>query len=573
MKRLALVFLVLAIAVLIIFLLLRHKGAAPASGVATLLPADTTLLIHIPDVESNQEAWHRTNLYQLYREPAVQDFMRKPKAQLPQKSDLAEALRDSATLRIRDAFLATKSFDTLRLVGGFEFRCGEKEARSVIEQWKTRWLARGAQRSSVTYEKHIIETLTGQRLTLSSVMVGHRFLVATIADDLRALLDRLDGRSKGASLGSDQNFRAAMKQMPAQYAGLLYLQPKSLGQELVTLRAQSGRALPAGQQTLIEQMQSFSHATVFDGGKLRDIDFVAMPRLVDAKLTRDALGIASADTLLYLAMILNLRQQLAASSPPFSAAGITIDDWEAAFDHEISLLVEWPANDRMPVALATMTVRDSARAKKLVRTLATAYNWSSSPRGAAEFFVAPGTGSLPAMKAVAGLSEKRLAVALDIASVERAISPPANASSLASSATFRDVSQLVPEPPQQMFAWLDLGMVYSRLDATLRPLLQLSAALMPESASRFDLSKLPPAEAVTKHLSPIVASQVYINGGYRSESVGPVTLGQAAILGLGGYAGSMFWGKHGNISTGRKALPWVSAPSPSVTPATPAGSP
>jgi hypothetical protein len=146
------------------------------------------------------------------------------------------------------------------------------------------------------------------------------------------------------------------------------------------------------------------------------------------------------------------------------------------------------------------------------------------------------------MRLTGAVSGKRAGIGLDAASVERAVSPPAEGDRLESAAAFRGASRLVPEP-QQMFAWLDLPALYGRLDATLRPLVQLSAALMPDASGRFDMSKLPPAEVVTKHLSPVVASQSYVDGGYRSESVGTITLGQAAVLGMGGYVGWQFFQK------------------------------
>ncbi len=562
MKRVGLVLLVLAVAAAVIIMLaLRHKELAPAEGVATLLPADTALLIHIPDLESNRAAWQRTDLYQLYHEPAVQDFLRKPRTQLPKGGALTDAWRDAAALRVRDAFVATSTVDTLRLTGGLEFRCGEKEARDVIERWKQRWVAQGAQRSSVNHGKYQIDVLSAPRLTVASVMVDHRCFAATTVEDLNALLDRVDRRGRENRLDADKKFRAAMKQMPPDYAGLFYLQPKTLAQKLAALRAQSGRTIPAGQQTLIEQMESVAHAMMFDGRKLRDIDFVTMPRLVDAKLTRETLATAPADTLLYLALITNLRQQLASGigtqNATLSQAGVTPQDWDAAFGNEMSMLVDWPATARMPGAVATLALRDATRAKAIARALASASGWQSSTRGSTEYFTAPASG-LVLMRLVGAISDKRLAIGLDAASVERAMSTAPGANKLASSAAFRDGSHLVPEP-QQMFAWLDLAALYSRLDATLRPLLQISAALMPESSDRFDVTKLPPAETVTKHLSPVIASQSYVDGGYRTESVGPITLSQAAVLGMGGYVGSQLFYKHGDVPSGWRVTP---TPSP-----------
>jgi hypothetical protein len=47
---------------------------------------------------------------------------------------------------------------------------------------------------------------------------------------------------------------------------------------------------------------------------------------------------------------------------------------------------------------------------------------------------------------------------------------------------------------------------------------------MPSIADYVDVSKLPPPETVSKHLSPIVSSQRFEGDGNVTESVGPVTL-------------------------------------------------
>jgi len=70
-------------------------------------------------------------------------------------------------------------------------------------------------------------------------------------------------------------------------------------------------------------------------------------------------------------------------------------------------------------------------------------------------------------------------------------------------------------------------------------MLLMSAAFMPAISDYVDVGKLPPAEVVAKHLSLIVSSQRYERDGYITESVGPVTLSEAAI-GLGLPA--LLWG-------------------------------
>src|SRR5438105_1672075 len=580
MKRLLLVILLGAIAALTAYYIVRQHPAAVPSAVANMLPADTALFIHMPDAEKNREAWHQTDLYQLYREPAMQDFLQKPKSQLPEKGTVKEAWHDPASLRMRNGFLATNNFDSLRLIGGFEFRCPEKEAESVIERWKSRLLAKapGAARSSADYEKHHIDIMSSGQFTFASTIAGHQFLAAATAEDLKALLDRVDGRTKTPALDSDANFRAAMKQMPADYAWMFYLQPKQLAQKLTTLRAQSGRSLPPDQQTMLERIQSFSHAMVFDGGKIRDIGFAAMPRLTETKLERTTLTLAPADTLLYCAFIVNMQQQFEWALEPagagsmaaplqlisnaLSSAGVTKEDWKTAFGDEISIIAAWPANAKLPNAVLTVAVRDNARARKIAGAIASSSGWQKSSRNNAEYYSAPISGVL-AVNPTLAVSDRFLVMGLDAASVDRVVTPAAPANGLSGSENFRAASKLVPEP-QQMFAYIDLATLYSRLDATLRPILQMSAAFVPSLSERLDPNKLPPTEVITKHLSPVVASQSYIDGGYRSESAGTITIGQAAIAAGATYAGVMIFQHQQKGPSPFLAAPASPTPSPAI---------
>jgi hypothetical protein len=124
-------------------------------------------------------------------------------------------------------------------------------------------------------------------------------------------------------------------------------------------------------------------------------------------------------------------------------------------------------------------------------------------------------------------------------------------------------------PPTNFFAYIDTALLFSRLDATLRPILLMGAAFMPAMNEHVDLSKLPEAEIITKHLSPIVTSQRYTADGYITESVGPITLNQCGIALVVGWTTGY---QHG-LPDGLKALgvppaltPKRTAPSPSPSP-------
>jgi hypothetical protein len=348
------------------------------------------------------------------------------------------------------------------------------------------------------------------------------------------------------------------------------------------LRAQNGRVLPPNQQTTLEQIQSFSHAMIFEGKKIRDVEFVAMPRLFDGSLTRETLSIASADTFLYLASLLNLQQQIdwarqssvnAATAPipqqigaALNAAGLTQDDWKKAFGDEISVLANWAANVRIPTAVATLAVRDSTRARKIVRAVADSSGWQSTTVDNVQYFSAsPGASALTISPSLA-VTERMVIFGLDPASVRRATAQNPSASPLTASTGFKAAAKGVPEP-QQTFVYLDLATLYSRLDTTLRPILQMTAAFVPGFAERVDAAKLPPVEVVTRHLSSVVATQSYVSGGYRSESVGTITIGQTIGLAAAAWIGTLaLKNETGTVLEGF-------APSASATPSRPSLSP
>src|SRR5207237_6373456 len=113
-----------------------------------------------------------------------------------EKGPVKEAWQDSASLRMRNAFLATNNFDSFRLIGGFEFRCSDKEAESVIERWKSRLATKapGTQRSSADYEKHHIDILSSGQFIFASTIAGPQFFASSTVAASKALFYRAVGR-------------------------------------------------------------------------------------------------------------------------------------------------------------------------------------------------------------------------------------------------------------------------------------------------------------------------------------------------------------------------------------------
>ena len=549
MRRLVLLVLIAALAAVGILYGLRRAERTPHTTVTALLPRGTIALAHFPDFKRTRDEWHGCDIYKLYQEPAVQDFLNKPLSRVPQRATVADTAAEIERLDLKDAFVAVTSIENNNphFVGGFRFRGSQSNAEEIIGKWRSQIVRDASAHESVDYVQHKIDILGAAPNQVATVYDDQWFLVSNDLAELKAMLDRVDGREKDkqTTLEADDGFRGAMKHMPASYALLFYLQPKALSEKLASLRNAIG--VSADQNAVVDQISGVCAAMRFDKGKIRDVLFVGMPKAQsDQKLTQSSLALGTSETFLYLATLLN-PDRLAGINhgglpvggwlqKVFDAAaraGVTVDDWKTAFDLELGSLADWPPNSRWPSIISTLRVKDPVRANKIVNALTHAIDedvpWTKTEKNGVAYFYMQSPAALFAITPTMALSNHVLIAGFDSASVESAISRSMKSSSgLADSATYKTAARAVPAPTDA-FVYIDTALFYSRLDAALRPMLLMSAAFMPAISDYIDVGKLPAPEIVVKHLSPIVSSQRYEGDGYVTESTGPITLD----LGLG----------------------------------------
>src|SRR5439155_16392229 len=101
---------------------------------------------------------------------------------------------------------------------------------------------------SVQYEQQKIDIVGAAPNQVATVYDGQWFFASNDLSELKAVLDRADGRSlatpsvaagtgkdRQSTLEADDGFVGAMKHMPVSYALCFYLQPKTLSENLVSL--------------------------------------------------------------------------------------------------------------------------------------------------------------------------------------------------------------------------------------------------------------------------------------------------------------------------------------------------
>ncbi|CAN5623412.1 hypothetical protein BH18VER1_BH18VER1_16930 [soil metagenome] len=597
MKRLLLLLMLAGAIVFAVWLGMHGKVLTGSSSatVTALLPKETLALVHVPDFGRTREQWHETDLYKLWREPAVQEFLQKPLANAPSTGTLRTGIDDLDALGMRDAFIALTAWrdNQPEIAAGFRFKGTADDAEKVIGKWRNSMdkIAPGTTRSTMTHAGHQLQLVARDNVTWASVYDGDWFLAANGVELLKTLVDRVDGRVKDESntLASDDRYSATFKHMPVGYAIFAY---GRVDQYLETLAAQAPDRSSNQQLEMARRVQSIAAATTFSGGKMHDVLFVGMPKSSDeGELTRNSLGLATDQSFLYTANLFHLSGDMmpadpaAASAAPWlgklqqaiaalGAAGITAADINAAFVPEASVVGDWPENSRLPALLATVPVRDMEKAKQILTSLTGASGdgngWTQSDKEGVHYYtLAPANPNIPFAPAVA-VGPQLLVAGMEARSVEAAMERARSGSSpLASSQPYKAADTLVPKPGQS-FTFIDTALLYGRLDAALRPMLIMAAAFAPGLANSVDLGKLPAADVITNHLSPIVMSRYYDNDGYVTESIGPVSLFQAA-LGIAGASGAArtFYQRHvsGRSAPGLPVIPSAPATTlPKVTP-------
>jgi hypothetical protein len=562
MKRFQLLVVVSMITAGAIWLALYRSRHTSSAAVTSLLPKDTLAFLHLPDFQRSRAELHQTDLYQIWTEPAVQDFLQKPRAKIPTNEGLGPTLQEIESLQMKDAFVAVLTIEhsAWKIVGGFRFSGEPTDAEKIVANWKAKLFGRApdVKQETAEYRGHQIQADTAGIVRLSTVRAGQWFFFANDAEQLKPLLDRVDGRVKdpNTTLAADDVFAAAAKRMPSSYTALAFARIDRLVEKLLPLAPSDGNEA-ADQLAAIRQIRSLCAATSFDAGKIRDTIFVGMPKLLDAgELTRASLAIATKDTFLYAAGFLNLTKPvplpgstgalgwlggLQKIASTLSSQGITLQGWNSAFGPELSWVGNWPSDSHWPSLFATLPVKDRAMANKILTIITTSNEdsagWTHQEKDGVQYFSTSTGGQFFSLSPTIGLSDRMLVAGADAVSVEAAMQRvKIGNSDLATSKTFQNAERAVPAP-KQAFTYIDPALIYTRVDAALRPMLFMSAAFLPGISETVDLNKLPAPDVITKHLSPIVMSQNYDEDGYLAESVGPVTAYQM-ILGVGGLGGA-----------------------------------
>jgi hypothetical protein len=575
MKRLLLV-LVLVIALAagggaLYYARLRGAAALPAVG---YLPPDTLALLAIPNPGQTAERWKTADLYKIWAEPDVQAFLAKPLGMIPPDQVRTDTLAQIARIQPKNVFIALTALDDktneAHLLAGFQFEGASSDVDHLLAPAKDDLRQRypAGKADLVNYQGHPVETFaTGSGTTVASVYLGSLYLIANDLALLEATIDRIEHRVTAPALDKDADFQAVSAKLPPSYDTLIFSRARPVIDRVLALSAVGGHQVTPEDRAEAEKGRALGATTKIENGKLRDTIYYLAPglRQDQAHLQLRAMTLTSADTLLFYTAFSHALDRLdlsaqddSASSVPLPyvgmilrtirqqlrAKGITIEAARASLGAEPAFQLDWPADHSQPTVLWSVDVKDPTGASKLVDALTSIpagdATWEVRTAGAVTLHVLT-VPNLDAIRPTIAVTGKSLILGLNAASVtEAAAREQGAAPNFSQSATYKTAVAEV-EKPNVSFCYLDSGTLFERVYGIVKPAALLGAAfLYPKANDYVNLSKLPPVEAITRHLSPTVMSATLDPQGELIESVGSITLFQAgALLASGGAAVAM----------------------------------
>jgi hypothetical protein len=247
------------------------------------------------------------------------------------------------------------------------------------------------------------------------------------------------------------------------------------------------------------------------------------------------------DFALNFAAIPSLVEGLAEAYPRAAAlVGPLAEAATQIYGPECALVANWPDGNMTPTPLLAVTVKDEARSNDfLAQTIGsvpgairqdlkgnTVYSF---PAGYTSLSVAQSNGFL-----LLGMNPEALLQAGEIKT---------SGGTLRDAPDFKDAVSAF-QSANEAFCYIDTRTVFTRVYNSFVPVIRFGAAMMPDLKKQIDVSKLPKAETIAKHLPPIVLSQKRTTEGTLIESSGPVSISELLILGGTGYLATQHRPEH-----------------------------
>lgn len=530
-----------------VFLVWRAMGPTDP---ARFLPAGTAVYVALPDLPRSALRWQSTSFSKIGGEAAVKEFLKKPQEALTGEAgnEAAEILMGLKPGRI---FFAITDVQDYKMAGvlGFQYFGGQQDLDRALQRLREN-LGEISELRKVTHEGDEITISVHKLGTLYSAAHGRWGLLSNDENALKGVLDRLAEREASPVLADDEEYVATMKEVSSSPDFLAFVRAQPFVNLLLETGQKMGAVADPKQVEKLRKVRAVATTTKMEGANMRDATFVLMDKGEQPSmpvLTRQAMALAGEGTLICFSSVIDAGQL---TNPDAATLAMLPPAWQELLQREelqlkqlmeavipeLTVLMNWPAESFKPDVLAAVPVRNAEVAGQWVGSWAATLSQEviRSENEGSVFYVFP-LENMPLVRPTVAVTPEFILIGIDEVSVmTAATSKPERA--LTDSAVFRPALPLYQQANSQ-FGYVDTAALFTRLYQIGQSVAGLWLSMQPAVQEYVDITKLPPADAIAKHLDPIIYAQRELPNGYLIESTGPLTYNQFAIMTLVGVAG------------------------------------
>lgn len=531
--------LIIALVVLVgsVLWVIRGMGVSDA---ALLLPAETVAVVSLPDLPRSIMRWPQTTLAKIGVEPQMKAFLEQPLKYLTKHQGGDEAAGILWSLKPGRIFAATTSVSSsdAAILVGFQYWGGKPAHDAAVARLRQE-ISAGSPAPEVKHESYQgadIASSTHGPVTIYNASHGQWGFISNNLTTLKAALDRAAGRLKEGSLAESAKYKQVISHLAKEPDLLVYVQPQAFLDALLSVGQAFGAQQIPEQFEQARKVDAVGIATKLDGANLSDSIFVLRPNPPDAgKLSHNSIKLTTKNTTLFSDFVMDLNQ-VAQAAPLLAGSGLPAEKLlkllPEAFGPEAVVSFTWAEGQFIPSGLAALAVKDSAKASEALQEILALFpTTTTTDLGGLKYYSFPELGS-PFATPTFTLDEGYLFAGIDAASIDTIRQAAKAGETLESSPTFVPVKEAY-RSANEVFIYVDSRAVFERAYTFVRQFAPWAAATTPGLNEVVDLSKLPDAETIAKHLSPIIYSQSRLSDGYLVESTGPITLIQVGLVGAG----------------------------------------
>lgn len=545
MKKLAVILIFVAgAAFLSTFFFLRKtedgSGTAPQH-----LPAGTSVYAAFPNLEALQTRWKDSALARMSSDPEIRPFLRQPARAILNEPAFQEASKLLEALKLRSVFFALTKTDINApgVLIGFRH---DGEVAAVREAFSKlhNVLAENAPpqlESSLDRGLEIVKQNVDSQVVFTASGKGW----GIVGNDIPALehfLASLEGTATTPALSDTQKFRQVRDSLATEPDFLSFLDMEQVVQAIKSFAEAQGEEVIPNQFAELETLKSAGFCVSLEkaGVRERQVAFGNW-NLPSEKMNNKGIAYAPEKTLFYLASVWNPKDlassSLLSSIPPvflqsMEEADLSLEALTETIAEEYSFFAWWPNNALVPGVAAAVQLDDPETAKVLFRKAAGIIAGEAVVEEDSELtMVTFPNASLGMVSPALGFVDNMVFATANATDLPTLVAAKRSGENFLTTPLGKSVSARASEPDTLQTMVFDLPGLVERAYITVQPLLPFATAMSPGLVNFVELEKLPPVQAIARHLSPVTARQMTIPGGIRSEIEGSLTF-SPALLGV-----------------------------------------